>query len=96
LRNFIYSIALSVFVYILSSAYQNHQPENKLKRDLTEAAKSRKQRRSLKQIHEELKELGFGGAYDRVAVFARVWRASQTDRANSASKRTVCGRNMKY
>jgi len=55
----------------------------------TEAAKSRKQRRTLKQLHEELKELGFEGSYDRVAAFARVWRAGQTDRVNAASKRTV-------
>lgn len=53
----------------------------------TEAAKSRK-RRTLKQLHEELRELGFEGSYDRVAAFARVWRAGQTDRVNSASKRT--------
>jgi len=42
----------------------------------------------LKQLHEELRELGFEGSYDRVAAFARVWRAGQTDRVNSASKRT--------
>jgi AraC-like DNA-binding protein len=40
----------------------------------TEAARSRKQRRTLKQIHEDLRELGFEGSYDRVAAFARVWR----------------------
>lgn len=55
----------------------------------TEAAKSRKQRRTLKQFHEELRELGFEGSYDRVAAFARVWRAGQTDRGHSAGKRTV-------
>lgn len=54
----------------------------------TEAAKSRKQRCTLKQRHEELRELGFEGSYDRVAAFARVWRAGQTDRVNAASKRT--------
>ena len=54
----------------------------------TEAAKSRKQRRTLKQSHEDLKELGFEGSYDRVAAFARVWRAGQSDRVNPASKRT--------
>ena len=54
----------------------------------TEAAKSRKQRRTLKQIHEDLKELGFEGSYDRVAAFARVWREGQSDRVNPASKRT--------
>ncbi len=55
----------------------------------TEAARTRKQRRTLKQIHEDLKELGFEGSYDRVAAFARVWRAGQSDRVNPASKRTL-------
>jgi AraC-like DNA-binding protein len=55
----------------------------------TEAARSRKQRRTLKQIHEDLKELGFEGSYDRVAAFARVWKAGQSDRVNPASKRTI-------
>ncbi|PUA19859.1 hypothetical protein C7W93_08605 [Glaciimonas sp. PCH181] len=54
----------------------------------TETAKLRKQRRTLKQIHEDLKELGFAGSYDRVAAFPRIWRAGQTDRVNSASKQT--------
>jgi hypothetical protein len=42
----------------------------------------------LKQIHEDLKELGYEGSYDRVAAFARQWKAGQSDRVNSASKRT--------
>ena len=54
----------------------------------TEAAKPRKQRRMLKQIHEDLKEMGFEGSYDRGAAFARVWREGQSDRVNPASKRT--------
>src|SRR5450830_1465062 len=54
----------------------------------TEAAKSRKQRRTLKQLHEELKELGFEGSYDRVAAFARRWKVDQLERVNSASKST--------
>ena len=54
----------------------------------TEAAKSRKQRRTLKQIHEDLKELGFEGSYDRGAAFARTWREGQSERVNPASKRT--------
>ncbi len=58
----------------------------------TEAARSRKQRRTLKQIHLDLKDLGFEGPYDRVAAFAGVWRAGQTDRVNSASKRTPRGK----
>ena len=54
----------------------------------TEAAKSRKQRRSLKQIHADLCALGFEGSYDRVAAFARQWRVDQLERVNSASKGT--------
>ncbi len=54
----------------------------------TEAAKSRKQRRSLKQLHEDLSKLGFGGSYDRVAAFARQWREGQMEWVNSARKRT--------
>ncbi|GGC87311.1 helix-turn-helix domain-containing protein [Undibacterium terreum] len=55
----------------------------------TEAAKFRKQRRSLKQLREELINLGFKGSYDRVAAFARQWRESQTEWVNSARKRTL-------
>lgn len=54
-----------------------------------ETVKPRKQRRNLKQIHEDLKELGYEGSYDRVAAFARQWKAGQSDRVNSASKRTA-------
>ena len=54
-----------------------------------ETTKPRKQRRNLKQIHEDLKELGYEGSYDRVAAFARQWKAGQTEWVNSASKRTV-------
>jgi hypothetical protein len=54
----------------------------------TEAAKSRKQRRSLRQIHLDLCSLGFEGSYDRVAAFARKWRVDQLERVNSASKGT--------
>ena len=40
----------------------------------TEAGKSRKQRRTLKQLHVDLVALGFTGSYGRVAAFARQWR----------------------
>ena len=53
-----------------------------------EATRPRKQRRNLKQLHLELKELGYGGSYDRVAAFARQWKAGQLEWVNSASKRT--------
>ena len=43
----------------------------------SEAGKSRKQRRTLKQLHVELLALGFSGSYSRVAAFARDWRADR-------------------
>jgi len=43
----------------------------------TEGAKSRKQRRTLKQMHADLVVLGFEGSYGRVAAFARDWRADR-------------------
>ena len=43
----------------------------------TEGAKSRKQRRTLKQMHADLVVLGFDGSYGRVAAFARDWRADR-------------------
>jgi transposase len=43
----------------------------------TEAGKSRKQRRTLKQLHADLVALGFTGSYNRVAAFAREWRADR-------------------
>jgi transcriptional regulator with XRE-family HTH domain len=55
----------------------------------TEATKSRKQRRSLKQMHIDLCALGFEGSYDRVAAFARQWKVDQLERVNSASKSTA-------
>ena len=53
-----------------------------------EASKPRKQRRNLKQIHLDLKELGYKGSYDRVAAFSRQWKVGQLEWVNSASKRT--------
>ena len=43
----------------------------------TEAGKSRKQRRTVKQLHADLVVLGFTGSYGRVAAFARQWRADR-------------------
>jgi transposase len=43
----------------------------------SEAAKTRKQRRTLKQMHADLVALGFTGSYGRVAAFARDWRADR-------------------
>ena len=43
----------------------------------TEFGKSRKQRRTVKQLHADLVALGFTGSYNRVAAFARAWRADR-------------------
>jgi transposase len=43
----------------------------------TEAGKSCKQRRTLKQFHADLVALGFTGSYGRVAAFAREWRVDR-------------------
>ncbi|NTF44154.1 MULTISPECIES: IS21 family transposase [Rhizobium] len=42
----------------------------------TEAKKSRKQKRTLRQLHADLVVLGYEGSYNRVAAFARDWRAN--------------------
>ena len=45
----------------------------------TEAGKSRKQRRTVKQMHADLAALGYDGSYNRVAAFARVWQAKRQE-----------------
>ena len=40
-----------------------------------ETGKSRKQRRTVKQMHADLVVLGYDGSYGRVAAFARKWKA---------------------
>ena len=42
-----------------------------------EAGKSRKQRRTAKQMHADLVALGFDGAYGPVAAFVRAWKADR-------------------
>ncbi|WP_406851130.1 winged helix-turn-helix transcriptional regulator [Herbaspirillum huttiense] len=54
----------------------------------SESVKSRKQRRTLKQMFLDLRELGYEGSYDRVAAFGRRWKAGQMERVKSASKST--------
>jgi transposase len=39
-----------------------------------EMARSRKQKRTIKQLHADLVGLGYDGSYGRVAAFARGWR----------------------
>ncbi len=42
-----------------------------------EAAQSRKQKRTIKQLHADLAALGYDGSYNRVAAFAREWKAAR-------------------
>ncbi len=41
---------------------------------LIQTRKSRKERRTVKQMHVDLVKLGYDGSYERVAAFARAWR----------------------
>ena len=50
--------------------------------------KSRKQKRTTKQLHADLAALGYDGSYNRVAAFARDWKA-----ARQQEQRT-CGRGV--
>lgn len=43
----------------------------------SEASRPRKQKRTIKQLHADLVSLGFEGSYNRVAAFAREWRADR-------------------
>jgi len=42
-----------------------------------EATKPRKQKRTIKQLHGDLVSLGYDGSYNRVAAFARDWKAAR-------------------
>ena len=42
-----------------------------------EAGKSRKQKRTIKQLHADLTALGYNGSYSRVAAFVREWKAER-------------------
>jgi transposase len=53
-----------------------------------EAKRHRKQRRSVKQLHSDLVQLGYTGSYDRVAAFARHWREEQREAKRTASRNT--------
>jgi len=52
----------------------------------TEAGKSRKQRRTAKQMHADLATLGYQGSYGRVAAFARVWKAARQQDAQISGR----------
>lgn len=51
-----------------------------------EAGKSRKQKRTMKQLHGDLAVLGYDGSYNRVAAFARDWKTARQ------REQKTCGR----
>ncbi len=53
-----------------------------------ESKRHRKQRRSVKQLHTDLVQLGYSGSYDRVAAYARQWRQEQHDAQRTAARNT--------
>src|SRR5580698_2433733 len=53
-----------------------------------EAGKSRKQKRTTKQLHADLAALGYDGSYNRVAAFARDWKAARQQ------EQQTCGRGV--
>jgi transposase len=54
----------------------------------TETTKSRKQRRTLKQLHADLVALGYTGSYNRVAAFARDWRTNRQSEQKTTGRGT--------
>lgn len=53
-----------------------------------ETSKSRKQRRTAKQMHADLVVLGYGGSYNRVAAFVRDWKAERQREAQISGRGT--------
>lgn len=53
-----------------------------------ESKRHRKQRKSLKQLHSDLVQLGYTGSYDRVAAFSRSWQQEQQEAKRTAHKNT--------
>ena len=53
-----------------------------------EAGKSRKQRRTAKQMHADLVALGFDGSYGRVAAFVRTWKMDRQQDSQTIGRGT--------
>src|SRR5665213_1411609 len=54
----------------------------------SEAAKSRKQKRTAKQLYADLRSLGYGGSYSRVAAFVRDWKADRQREQQTSGRGT--------
>lgn len=54
----------------------------------TETGKSRKQRRTAKQMHRDLVVLGYEGSYERIAAFVRTWKAERQREQQTSGRGT--------
>jgi len=54
----------------------------------TETGRSRKQKRTIRQLHTDLVVLGYDGSYNRVAAFAREWRAARRQEQQTSGRGT--------
>jgi transposase len=54
----------------------------------TDAKKGRKDRQTLKKMHADLVALGFTGSYNRVAAFARQWKADRQREEHTTGRGT--------
>jgi transposase len=54
----------------------------------TEGGKSRKQRRTAKQMHTDLAALGYDGSYGLVSAFVRAWKAERQREAQTSGRGT--------
>jgi len=55
---------------------------------VTEQRKSRKERRTAKQMHADLVQLGFDGSYERVASFVREWKGERQRATHTTGRGT--------
>lgn len=55
---------------------------------LAQTRKPRKERRTVKRMHEDLVKLGYDGSYGRVAAFARAWREDRLRAEQTAGRGT--------
>jgi transposase len=55
----------------------------------TEAARSRKQRRTVRQLYADLVALGYDGSYGRVAAFARAWKSARLREQQISGRGTI-------
>lgn len=55
---------------------------------LAEQRKPRKERRTAKQMHADLVQLGFDGSYERVSAFVRAWRTDRVRAQNTTDRGT--------